>query len=58
MLQATKAIPKEMLLIVDKPMTQLIVNEIATDGIEDIVLVTQGSKKSIENHLYTQFELE
>ena len=58
MLQATKAIPKEMLLIVDKPMTQLIVNEIATDGIEDIVLVTQGSKNSIENHLYTQFELE
>ncbi len=58
MLPATKAIPKEMLPIVDKPMIQYIVNEIAAAGIKDIVLVTHGSKNSIENHFDTQFELE
>ena len=58
MLPATKAIPKEMLPIVDKPMIQYIVNEIAAAGIKDIVLVTNGSKNSIENHFDTQFELE
>ena len=58
MLPATKAIPKEMLPIVDKPMIQYIVDEIAAAGIKDIVLVTHGSKNSIENHFDTQFELE
>ena len=58
MLPATKAIPKEMLSVVDKPMIQYIVEEIAAAGMTDIVLVTHASKNSIENHFDTQFELE
>ena len=58
MLPATKAIPKEMLPIVDKPMIQYIVNEIAAAGIKDIVLVTHASKNSIENHFDMNYELE
>ncbi|VFS31441.1 UTP-glucose-1-phosphate uridylyltransferase [Salmonella enterica subsp. houtenae] len=45
MLPATKAIPKEMLPIVDKPMIQYIVDEIVAAGIKEIVLVTHASKK-------------
>lgn len=44
MLPATKAIPKEMLPIVDKPMIQYIVDEIVAAGIKEIVLVTHASK--------------
>ncbi|MEL0082303.1 MAG: UTP--glucose-1-phosphate uridylyltransferase [Gammaproteobacteria bacterium] len=58
MLPATKAIPKEMLAVVDKPIIQYIVEEIAEAGIRDIVLVTHSSKNSIANHFDTQFELE
>ncbi len=58
MLPATKAIPKEMLPIVDKPLIQYIVNECADAGISDIVLVTHSSKNAIENHFDTSFELE
>ena len=58
MLPATKAIPKEMLAVVDKPIIQYIVEEIAAAGIKDIVLVTHSSKNSIANHFDTQFELE
>lgn len=58
MLPATKAIPKEMLPIVDKPLIQYVVNECAQAGIKDIVLVTHASKNSIENHFDTSFELE
>jgi len=58
MLPATKAIPKEMLAVVDKPIIQYIVEEIAAAGITDIVLVTHSSKNSIANHFDTQFELE
>ncbi len=58
MLPATKAIPKEMLPVVDKPMIQYIVEEIAASGMTNIVLVTHASKNSIENHFDTQFELE
>ena len=58
MLPATKAIPKEMLPIVDKPMIQYIVNECIEAGITDIVLVTHSSKNAIENHFDTSYELE
>ncbi|MGR5372635.1 UTP--glucose-1-phosphate uridylyltransferase GalU [Photobacterium damselae] len=58
MLPATKAIPKEMLPIVDKPLIQYVVNECVAAGIKEIVLVTHSSKNSIENHFDTSFELE
>jgi len=58
MLPATKAIPKEMLPIVDKPLIQYIVNECVAAGINEIVLVTHSSKNAIENHFDTSFELE
>lgn len=58
MLPATKAIPKEMLPIVDKPLIQYVVSECVQAGIKDIVLVTHASKNSIENHFDTSFELE
>ncbi|KAB7897086.1 UTP--glucose-1-phosphate uridylyltransferase GalU [Rouxiella sp. S1S-2] len=58
MLPATKAIPKEMLPIVDKPLIQYIVNECAAAGIKEIILVTHSSKNAIENHFDTSFELE
>lgn len=58
MLPATKAIPKEMLPLVDKPLIQYVVNECIAAGINEIVLVTHSSKNSIENHFDTSFELE
>ena len=58
MLPATKAIPKEMLPLVDKPLIQYVVNECIAAGITEIVLVTHSSKNSIENHFDTSFELE
>lgn len=58
MLPATKAIPKEMLPIVDKPLIQYIVNECVAAGIKEIILVTHSSKNAIENHFDTSFELE
>ena len=58
MLPATKAIPKEMLPIVDMPLIQYIVNEAVEAGIRNIILVTHSSKNSIENHFDTSFELE
>jgi len=58
MLPATKAIPKEMLPIVDKPMIQYIINECVDAGIKEIVLVTHSSKNAIENHFDKSFELE
>jgi len=58
MLPATKAIPKEMLPIVDKPLIQYIVNECIAAGITEIVLVTHSSKNAIENHFDKSFELE
>jgi UTP--glucose-1-phosphate uridylyltransferase len=58
MLPATKAIPKEMLPIVDKPMIQYIVDEIVAAGIKEIVLVTHSSKNAVENHFDTSYELE
>ncbi|HRY52400.1 MAG TPA: UTP--glucose-1-phosphate uridylyltransferase [Candidatus Portnoybacteria bacterium] len=50
LLPATKAMPKEMLPIVDKPIIQLIVEELVAAGIEDIILVTKWDKKPLEDH--------
>ena len=58
MLPATKAIPKEMLPVVTKPIIQYIVEEISNSGIDEIILVTHASKASIENHFDKSFELE
>ena len=50
LLPATKSMPKEMLPIVDKPIIQLIVEELVSAGIEDIILVTKWDKKPLEDH--------
>lgn len=57
-LPATKAMPKEMLPIVDKPTIQYIVEEAIASGIEDIIIVTGKGKRSIEDHFDYAFELE
>jgi UTP--glucose-1-phosphate uridylyltransferase len=57
-LPATKAMPKEMLPIVDKPTIQYIVEEAIEAGIEDIIIVTGKGKRSIEDHFDHAFELE
>ena len=49
-LPVTKAMPKEMLPIVDKPIIQLVVEELVAGGIEDIILVTKWDKKPLEDH--------
>ncbi|KHN62685.1 UTP--glucose-1-phosphate uridylyltransferase [Dickeya fangzhongdai] len=58
LLPVTKAIPKEMLPLVDRPVIEKIVNECVNAGIKEIVLVTHASKNAIENHFDTSFELE
>lgn len=57
-LPATKAIPKEMIPIVDVPMIQHIVEEAVRSGIEDVVLITARNKEAIENHFDFNYELE
>jgi UTP--glucose-1-phosphate uridylyltransferase len=57
-LPATKAMPKEMLPIVDKPTIQYIVEEAVESGIEDILIVTGKGKRAIEDHFDSSFELE
>ena len=57
-LPATKAMPKEMLPIVDKPTIQYIVEEAIASGIEDIIIVTGKTKRAIEDHFDSNFELE
>ena len=57
-LPATKAIPKEMITLVDKPLIQYVVEEAAAAGIEHIVFVTHSSKRAIEDHFDKQYELE
>ncbi|MCP3761407.1 UTP--glucose-1-phosphate uridylyltransferase GalU [Domibacillus sp. A3M-37] len=57
-LPATKAMPKEMLPIVDKPTIQYIVEEAVDSGIEDIIIVTGKGKRAIEDHFDNSFELE
>src|SRR5690625_2868332 len=57
-LPATKAIPKEMLPIVDKPTIQYIVEEAVQSGIEDIIIVTGRTKRAIEDHFDHAPDLE
>ena len=57
-LPATKAQPKEMLPIVDKPTLQYIIEECVTSGIEEILIITGRNKKSIEDHFDRSVELE
>ncbi|RKR06183.1 UTP--glucose-1-phosphate uridylyltransferase [Kushneria sinocarnis] len=57
-LPASKAIPKEMITIVDKPVIQYVVQEAVAAGIKEIVLVTHSSKSAIENHFDKHYELE
>ncbi len=57
-LPATKAQPKEMLPIVDKPTIQYIVEEAVNSGIEDIVIITGRSKRAIEDHFDVSYELD
>jgi len=57
-LPATKAMPKEMLPIVDKPTIEYIVEEAVASGIEDIIIVTGKGKRAIEDHFDIAFELE
>jgi UTP--glucose-1-phosphate uridylyltransferase len=57
-LPATKAQPKEMLPVVDKPIIQYVVEDAVAAGIEDVIIVTGWSKRSIEDHFDNTFELE
>lgn len=57
-LPATKAMPKEMLPIVDKPIIQYVVEEAVASGIEDVIIVTGWHKRTIEDHFDYPFELE
>ena len=57
-LPATKAQPKEMLPIVDKPTIQYIIEEAVASGIEEILIITGRSKKCIEDHFDKSVELE
>src|SRR3989338_617480 len=57
-LPATKAQPKEMLTVVDKPVIQYVVEEAVAAGITDIIIITGQSKRAIEDHFDRNFELE
>ncbi|WP_415905226.1 UTP--glucose-1-phosphate uridylyltransferase GalU [Neptuniibacter sp. QD48_55] len=57
-LPASKAIPKEMMPVVDKPVIQHVIEEAVAAGIKDIVLVTRSGKASIEDHFDCHYELE
>ena len=57
-LPATKAQPKEMLPIIDKPTIQFVVEEAIASGIEDIIIITGRSKRAIEDHFDKSYELE
>jgi UTP--glucose-1-phosphate uridylyltransferase len=57
-LPATKASPKEMIPIVDKPVIQYVVEEAVASGIREIILITGRGKRAIEDHFDTAFELE
>ncbi|MBV9953580.1 MAG: UTP--glucose-1-phosphate uridylyltransferase GalU [Acidimicrobiia bacterium] len=57
-LPATKAQPKEMLPVIDKPAIQYVVEEAVRAGIDDICIVTSSSKRSLEDHFDRNFELE
>jgi len=57
-LPATKASPKEMLALVDKPLIQYVVEEAVASGIESVIIVTGRGKNAIEDHFDVSFELE
>ncbi len=57
-LPATKAMPKEMLPIIDRPIIQLVVEELVEAGIEDIIMVTKHDKKPLEDHFDHSYALE
>lgn len=57
-LPATKALPKEMLPLIDKPVIQFVVEEIVGAGLEDILIVTGRNKNALENHFDRAVELE
>src|SRR5256885_13570331 len=57
-LPATKASPKEMLPLVDKPLIQYVVEEAVNSGIESIIIVTGRGKTAIEDHFDVSFEFE
>jgi UTP--glucose-1-phosphate uridylyltransferase len=57
-LPASKAVPKEMLPVVDKPVIQYIVEGAVASGIEEVVLITASAKRAIEDHFDRAFELE
>lgn len=57
-LPATKAVPKEMLPIVDKPTIQYIVEEAIASGIEDLLIITSRGKDALVNHFDKAYELE
>lgn len=57
-LPATKAQPKEMLPVVDKPTIQYVVEEAVASGVEDILIITGRGKRAIEDHFDKSFELE
>src|SRR5213594_3855834 len=57
-LPATKASPKEMLPLVDKPLIQYAVEEAVNAGIQDIIIITGRGKRAIEDHFDVSFELE
>lgn len=58
MLPASKAIPKEMITLVDRPLIQYVIEEAYAAGITEVILVTHVAKSAIENHFDTNFELE
>ena len=58
MLPATKAIPKELLPIYDRPLIEHVVKEAIEGGIREIILVTRSGKEAIENHFDAHYELE
>ena len=58
LLPVTKSMPKEMLPIVDKPIIQLVIEELVEAGIEDIILVTKWDKKPLEDHFDRSWALE
>ena len=58
MLPATKAIPKELLPVFDKPIIQHVVEEAINSGIKEIIFITRSGKEAIENHFDVNYELE
>lgn len=57
-LPVTKAMPKEMLPVVDKPVIQYVVEDVVASGLKDIIIVTSAQKRAIEDHFDNSFELE